>query len=64
MNDLGLEDVLYAGIDPDESDYGALIRSLSDARIDALYFGGMGEEAGIILRQMREAGARCDLCHG
>jgi len=56
MNDLGLEDVLYAGIDPDESDYGALIRSLSDARIDALYFGGMAEEAGIILRQMREAG--------
>jgi branched-chain amino acid transport system substrate-binding protein len=56
MNDLGLDDTLYIGIDPGESGYGALIRSLAQAQIDAVYFGGMAEEAGIILRQMREAG--------
>lgn len=56
MNDLGLDDVVYAGIDPGESDYGALVRELAEAQIDAVYFGGMAEEAGIILRQMREAG--------
>jgi len=64
MNGLGLDDALYAGIDPGESGYGALIRSLAEAQIDAVYFGGMAEEAGIILRQMREAGLEATFVTG
>jgi branched-chain amino acid transport system substrate-binding protein len=56
MNELGLSDVLYVGIEPGASDYGALIRQIDTAQIDAVYYGGMAEEAGIILRQMRSAG--------
>ncbi len=56
MNELGLDDVFYSGIEAGESDYMALVRQLVEARIEAVYFGGMAEEAGIILRQMRESG--------
>ncbi|MGY6569260.1 MAG: branched-chain amino acid ABC transporter substrate-binding protein [Salinarimonas sp.] len=64
MNDLGLDDTLYIGIDPGESGYATLIRSLTEAQIDAVYFGGMAEEAGIILRQMREAGLEATFVTG
>jgi branched-chain amino acid transport system substrate-binding protein len=64
MNGLGLIDTLYLGIDPGESGYGALVRRLAEAQIDAVYFGGMAEEAGIILRQMREAGLEATFVTG
>jgi len=56
MNDLGANDVLYAGIDVGEPSYASLIARLRDADLDVVFFGGLHAEAGIILRQMRDAG--------
>jgi branched-chain amino acid transport system substrate-binding protein len=56
MNDLGVTDVLYAGIDVGEPSYAALVTRLREADVDAVYFGGLHAEGAIILRQMREAG--------
>jgi branched-chain amino acid transport system substrate-binding protein len=56
MNELGATDVLYAGIDVGESSYASLVARLRDADLDVVFFGGLHAEAGIILRQMRDAG--------
>jgi branched-chain amino acid transport system substrate-binding protein len=56
MNDLGVRDVLYTGIDVGEPSYAAVIARLRDANLDVVFFGGLHAEAGIILRQMRDAG--------
>lgn len=56
INEAGLDDVLYAGIDVGANNYAALVGQLRDADVDAVYFGGLHKEAAIILRQMREAG--------
>ena len=56
MNDLGVNDVIYTGIDVGAPSYAALVARLRDADLDVVFFGGLHAEAGIILRQMREAG--------
>lgn len=56
MNEAGLDDVFYAGIDVGATNYAPLMAQLREANVDAVYFGGLHKEAAIILRQMREAG--------
>ncbi|TVR06093.1 MAG: branched-chain amino acid ABC transporter substrate-binding protein [Salinarimonadaceae bacterium] len=56
INEAGLNDVFYAGIDIGETSYAPLVARLRDARVDVVYFGGLHKEAAIILREMREAG--------
>jgi branched-chain amino acid transport system substrate-binding protein len=54
MNQGGLKEVLYEGINAGEKDYSALVTKLKDLKADVVYFGGYHPEAGLILRQSAE----------
>lgn len=61
MNEAGLNEVLYEGINAGEKDYSALITKLKDLKADVVYFGGYHNEAGLILRQASETGFKFQL---
>jgi branched-chain amino acid transport system substrate-binding protein len=54
MNAKGLKEVVYEGVNPGEKDYSALVSKLKQAGVDVVYFGGLHNEAGLIIRQMRD----------
>lgn len=54
MNENGLTEVLYEGINAGEKDYSALVTKIKDLKADVVYFGGYHPEAGLILRQSAE----------
>jgi branched-chain amino acid transport system substrate-binding protein len=64
MEAKGLKAVLYEGINTGEKDYSALVSKLKQAGIDAIYFGGLHTEAGLIIRQMRDQGLNATMMSG
>ncbi|MGO1075229.1 branched-chain amino acid ABC transporter substrate-binding protein [Inquilinus sp. CA228] len=58
MNGLGLTEVLYEGITVGERDFSAVVSKMKAANVDAVFFGGLHNEAGLILRQMRDQGLK------
>lgn len=64
MNKAGLKEVVYEGINTGEKDYSALVSKLKQANVDAVYFGGLHTEAGLIIRQMRDQGLNAPLMGG
>ena len=61
MNQGGLKEVLFEGINAGEKDYNALVTKLKEAKADVVYFGGYHPEAGLILRQAGEQGVKFQL---
>nr|WP_245432498.1 ABC transporter substrate-binding protein [Mesorhizobium loti] len=61
MNDAGLKDVLYEGINAGDKDYSALVTKLKELKADVVYFGGYHPEGGLILRQAAEQGLKFQL---
>ncbi|MCG7507462.1 ABC transporter substrate-binding protein [Mesorhizobium retamae] len=61
MNDGGLKEILYEGINAGEKDYSALVTKLKELKADVVYFGGYHPEAGLILRQASEQGFKFQL---
>lgn len=53
---LGVEVVLFDGVNRGERDYNALVTRIRAANVDAVFFGGLHSEAGTLVRQMREQG--------
>lgn len=60
----GVKPVLYEGVNTGEKDYSALVSKLKAAKVDAVYFGGLYTEAGLITRQMRDQGLTAPLMGG
>jgi len=58
MNSLGLTEVMYEGITVGERDFSAVVSKMKAANVDAVFFGGLHNEAGLILRQMRDQGLK------
>jgi branched-chain amino acid transport system substrate-binding protein len=58
MNGLGLTEVMYEGITVGERDFSAVVSKMKAANVDAVFFGGLHNEAGLILRQMRDQGLK------
>src|SRR6266542_5311446 len=56
MNVKGLKEVLYEGVNVGDKDYSALVSKLKAARPDLVYWGGLHDTGGLILRQMRDQG--------
>ncbi|HYC02249.1 MAG TPA: branched-chain amino acid ABC transporter substrate-binding protein [Azospirillaceae bacterium] len=56
MKAAGLEPALYTQLTVGERDFTALVTRLKAAGVDAVFFGGFFTEAGLLVRQMREAG--------
>lgn len=64
INTGGLKEALFEGINPGDKDYSALVGKLKEAGIEAIYYGGMYPEAGLIIRQMRDQGMEAVLISG
>ncbi len=52
----GIDVLSFDGIDVGEKDFRALLTKIKDSHPDLIYFGGMYDEAGLIVKQMRDLG--------
>jgi branched-chain amino acid transport system substrate-binding protein len=60
----GLRDVLYEGVNKDDRDFTALISKIRQSRADLVFWGGLHDAGGLILRQMRAQGVKSPLMGG
>jgi branched-chain amino acid transport system substrate-binding protein len=61
LNSLGVQEVMFEGINPGEKDYSAIVSKLKSAGVEFLYYGGYHTEAGLILRQAADQGYKFQL---
>jgi branched-chain amino acid transport system substrate-binding protein len=64
MNAKGVKEVLYEGVNVGDKDYSALVSKIKAARADLVYWGGLHDTGGLILRQMREQGVKATFMGG
>jgi branched-chain amino acid transport system substrate-binding protein len=64
LNARGVQEALFTEIRPGNADYGELIAKLSAVGADVVYYGGYAPEAGLIIRQARNAGDDVQLVVG
>lgn len=60
----GMKDVLYEGVGANENDFTALVSKLKAANVDLVYWGGLHDAGGKIVRQMRAQGLKTPLMGG
>ena len=60
----GLKDVLYDGVNKDDKDFTALISKIRQAKVDLVFWGGLHDAGGLIVRQMRAQGVKAPLMGG
>jgi len=56
VESMGINVVLFEGVNKDQKDFSALITKMKSADVDFVYYGGYHPELGLILRQSREQG--------
>jgi branched-chain amino acid transport system substrate-binding protein len=64
MNAKGVKEVLYEGVNKDDKDFTAVVSKLKGANPDLVYWGGLHDTGGVILRQMRDQGLRAPMMGG
>ena len=64
MNAKGLKEVMFEGVNKDDKDFTAVVSKLKAANPDLVYWGGLHDTGGLILRQMRGQGVRAPLMGG
>ena len=64
LNQLGTKEILYDGLTRGEKDFVALATKIKASKADAIYFGGMHNEAGPLLKQLREMGVSAPFISG
>ncbi len=64
LNETGVNEVLYEGINIGDKDFSALIGKLKEAGVTLIYFGGLHTEAGLIMRQSADQGLKAILFSG
>jgi branched-chain amino acid transport system substrate-binding protein len=57
MNAKGIKEVMFEGVNKDDKDFAALVSKIKTARPDLVYWGGLHDTGGLIVRQMRDQGA-------
>jgi branched-chain amino acid transport system substrate-binding protein len=60
----GLKPVLFEGVNKDDKDFNALVSKLKAANPDLVYWGGLQDTGGLILRQMRDQGLKAPMMGG
>jgi branched-chain amino acid transport system substrate-binding protein len=58
MNGKGVKEVLFEGVNIGDKDYSALVSKIKAARADLVYWGGLHDTGGLILRQLRDQGVK------
>ena len=56
--------MLYEGVNVGDKDYSALVSKIKASRADLVYWGGLHDTGGLILRQMRDQGVKAPLMGG
>jgi branched-chain amino acid transport system substrate-binding protein len=64
MNAKGLKEVFFEGVNKDDKDFTALVSKLKTVNPDLVYWGGLHDTGGIILRQMRDQGLKATMMGG
>src|SRR5262245_59598583 len=64
LNKAGVKEKLYEAYNKGDKDFTALVSKLKLNKIDLVYVGGYHQEAGLILRQMRDQGLQTILMAG
>jgi branched-chain amino acid transport system substrate-binding protein len=64
INKGGLKEVLYEGVNKDDKDFSALVSKVKASGADLIYWGGLHDTGGLILRQLRAQGVRAPLMGG
>ncbi len=64
MNAKGLKEVLYEGVNVGDKDYSALVSKIKASRADLVYWGGLHDTGGLILRQLRDQGVKATFMGG
>ncbi|ODT19450.1 MAG: branched chain amino acid ABC transporter substrate-binding protein [Kaistia sp. SCN 65-12] len=60
----GVTEVVYEGINVGDKDFSALISKMKSAGVEVIYYGGLHQEAGLIVRQAAEQGLKAVLFSG
>jgi len=58
MNAKGIKEILFEGVNKDDKDFSALVSKVKAARADLVYWGGLHDTGGLILRQLRDQGVK------
>jgi branched-chain amino acid transport system substrate-binding protein len=64
LNKAGITEKLYESYNKGDKDFNAIVSRLKKENIDLVYVGGYHQEAGLILRQMRDQGVKAVLMSG
>ena len=64
MNAKGVKEVMFEGVNKDDKDFTALVSKVKAANPDLVYWGGLHDTGGLILRQMRDQGVRAPFMGG
>jgi branched-chain amino acid transport system substrate-binding protein len=64
LNAHGMKEVFFEGVNKDDKDFTALVSKLKAANPDLVYWGGLQDTGGLILRQMRDQGLKAPLMGG
>jgi branched-chain amino acid transport system substrate-binding protein len=64
MNAKGVKEVMFEGVNKDDKDFTALVSKIKGANADLIYWGGLHDTAGLIVRQMRDQGVKAPLMGG
>jgi branched-chain amino acid transport system substrate-binding protein len=64
INAKGIKEVLFEGVNKDDKDFTAVVSKIKASNPDLVYWGGLHDTAGLIVRQMRDQGVRAPLMGG
>ena len=60
----GMKNVLYEGVNKDDKEFTAVISKIRQVKADLVFWGGLHDTGGQILRQMRDQGVKAPLMGG
>jgi branched-chain amino acid transport system substrate-binding protein len=58
MNAKGVKEVMFEGVNKEDKDFSALVSKTKAAGADLIYWGGLHDTGGLLLRQMRDQGVK------
>lgn len=64
MNDAGMKEVIYEGVNTGDKDFSALIAKMKEAGVTLVYWGGLHTEAGLMMRQLADQGLKAQFMSG
>lgn len=64
LNEKGIKEVVYEGINVGDKDFSALIAKMKEAGVSLIYFGGLHTEAGLMMRQSADQGLKATMFSG